>query len=82
MPKTAKRPLYQEGFLAGTFPFNSEKALFDKKDFSQRLLAKFSFDPFEKEFWNDGFKPLHEKVLFPKDDKMANFLKKAITNKE
>jgi hypothetical protein len=82
MPKTAKRPLYQEGFLAGNFPNTSEKALFKDFDFSNRLLAKFSFDPFSKEFWNDGFKPLPQRALFPTDDMMGDFLREVVSRKE
>jgi hypothetical protein len=69
MPKTAKRPFYQEGYLVSNFP---QSTCFEEANFANRLLAKFSFNP--KTFWTRYFKPMPEGLMFPKDDPMKKVL--------
>lgn len=75
-PPSAKRPFFQEGYLAGPFP---NYKLDDPKrsnqfDFNRRLIAKFEI-PIEKSFWGDGFDKILPEKLYQKDDKILNLLK-------
>jgi hypothetical protein len=72
MPDRALRPLYQEGYLIANFPRSYWGD--DKQDFSNRLLAKFSFNPHNKTFWDKGFGKIPKDVLLPKNDSMIALL--------
>ena len=66
-PPDALRPLFQEGFLAGTDGITTD---FDSKselDFNNRLLGKYRLGD-RKQFWQGGFKPVSKAVLYPNDD--------------
>ncbi len=74
-PADALRPRYQEGFLVGRFPFSPYKAEGD--NLATRMLAKFYLDNSDNHFWDNLFKPLSEKLLFPpKDQKMIELEKR------
>jgi hypothetical protein len=67
MPKIAKRPFYQEGYLLGDFP--RERCFeADRTNFACRLMAKFSFE--SKDFWIGGMRALSRSVLYPEGDEM------------
>jgi hypothetical protein len=70
-PPEAKRPYFQEGYLAGPFP---NYRLDDPKrvvlfDFSRRLLAKFEI-PIDDSFWGEGFQRIPHNKLYQPDDKL------------
>jgi hypothetical protein len=73
MPKTAKRPFYQEGYLLGDFP---RERCFEaaRTNFACRLLAKFSFET--KDFWTGGVRALPTSVLYPEADEMKQIAEK------
>jgi hypothetical protein len=73
MPQMAKRPFYQEAFLLGDFPLT--RCLKDKSlNFAVRLLAKFSVNPGDPDFWPKGMSSLPEALLFPPKDAMRDLL--------
>jgi hypothetical protein len=73
MPDFAKRPLYQEGYLAGSFPRSAVFGENEEFNFADLLLGKFEFDP--KGFWPRGFPPLSKDMLLPKEDPLEKLLK-------
>ncbi|GHV79269.1 hypothetical protein AGMMS49944_10600 [Spirochaetia bacterium] len=73
MPEFAKRPLFQEGSLVSNFPPSIVFSENEKYNFASFLLAKFEFDP--KLFWTKEFRPMPEKLLFPKDDRLEELLR-------
>ena len=64
----AKRPYYQEGFMAATRDITDDYKKKSDLDFKSRLLFKYKF-PNDKSFWNEDFSPLKKKFLYPEDDK-------------
>jgi hypothetical protein len=65
----AKRPLNQEGYLVGPYPYTeldnkSRKRVFD---FSRRLIAKFRISNADEKFWDGGYHNID--VLEKKNDK-------------
>jgi hypothetical protein len=66
-PRYAYRPRYQEGYLVGKFPIRPTKDGGD--NLARRLVAKFYLDNSRGDFWDENFKPMPEKVLFPDNDK-------------
>ena len=69
-PPNAKRPHYQEGYLAGEFPTIGyiEKAEYSRgeMDFARRLICKFRIAD-RNSFWDEDFKPIPETYLCPDD---------------
>ncbi len=70
-PPEASRPHFQEGYVAGTFPFSNDSRY---KDFRRRLIAKFKVGG--KKFWDDNFKPIPQDALIPQDDFLEEFFNK------
>lgn len=70
----AYRPRYQEGFLVGRFPYDRNKDAGD--NLARRLIAKYKLDNSDGTFWDEGFPPMPEEVLFPTDDPMEGAMKK------
>ncbi len=66
-PPDAKRPYYQEGFVAGTpdITYNYENK--NELDFNSRLVGKFRFKN-DDEFWGEDFSPLQQKYIYPEND--------------
>ena len=65
----ARRPRFQEGFLAGTTDVTWD---FDNKtelDFRNRLIAKFSI-PSGTKFWGHGFNSIPKGSLYPNKDRV------------
>lgn len=62
-PPSAKRPFFQEGYLAGPFPNYklNESRRIEQFDFNRRILAKFEIICCAT-FWGDGF----EIIPYPK----------------
>lgn len=64
-PPAAKRPFYQEGFVAGTFPYYDlmkKKASFD---FKNRLIAKFRLVNDHNDFFGRGLDIIPFDSLYP-----------------
>ncbi|MBV6512036.1 MAG: hypothetical protein FMNOHCHN_01526 [Ignavibacteriaceae bacterium] len=76
-PPFAKRPFFQEGYLAGPFPnYNlDDTRRIPQFDFSRRLIAKFQIKNSEK-FWGAGFNKIPREKLYPADDPIQDLLKK------
>lgn len=71
-PPEAKRPFFQEGYLAGPYP-NHELDITTKInqfDFARRLIAKFEI-PIKDDFWGSGFYKIPSDKLFPTDDEIG-----------
>jgi len=81
-PPSAKRPFFQEGYVAGPFPIYrlDDSKRRDQFDFARRLIAKFEIPNNPKEFFGKDFKIIPEDFLLPKEDKFINELEK-IRNK-
>lgn len=65
----AKRPYFQDGYIAGPFPLtelNNPKRI-QFFNFSKRLIAKFKILD-NGSFWSDGYQRISENLLYPKDD--------------
>lgn len=67
-PPDALRPYYQEGYLAGTDDITTEYDSKDELDFNNRLIAKFRISR-KAGFWEKGFEPVPEAMLYPKNDR-------------
>lgn len=65
-PPRASKPLYQEGYLAGTEEITYRYKNKSDLDFNRRLIAKFII-PTNPSFWDDGFKEHPRSVLDPSD---------------
>ena len=68
-PPKARRPYFQEAYIAGPFPLYKLDSTRRKMqfDFSRRLIAKFEI-PLEKSFWGSGFGKIpHDKLYQPRD---------------
>lgn len=70
-PPQALRAHFQEAFLVGHFPHNEVKSW--AKNLANRLIAKFRIPT--NGFWPRGFPSIPKAALFPKDDKMENFIR-------
>lgn len=66
-PPDAKRPYYQEGYLAGTPDVYDWYDAKDEFDFKSRLVGKFMFKN-EPSFWDDEFNPINKEFLYPAND--------------
>lgn len=68
-PPRAKRPYFQQAYIAS--PFISEEDINESSprdcDFSPRVVAKFSI-PVHCAFWDDNLPPFPQSLLYPKDD--------------
>ncbi len=68
-PPKAKRPYFQQAYIAS--PFISEEDIINSSpkdcDFSPRIVAKFSI-PVHCAFWDDNLLPFPQSLLYPKDD--------------
>lgn len=73
-PPEALRPHYQEGYLVGTDGVDYRHVNKTEYDFNRRLFAKFELFNAGK-FWTDGFGPLSEDTLYPKNDQIAEICK-------
>jgi hypothetical protein len=70
-PPIAKRAHLQDGFLAGRFPFDAERDLFnDKSSLRFRLIAKLRLAD-DGSFWNGGHSPFPVETLLPPIDPLA-----------
>jgi len=63
-PALAKRPHFQEGFLAGTPELTDNYGDKNELDFNRRLVAKFAI-PLGGGFWDCGQSRVPEDLLFP-----------------
>ncbi|MBK6446454.1 MAG: FRG domain-containing protein [Bacteroidetes bacterium] len=77
-PPIAKRPFFQEGYVAGPFPIYrlDDYKRKEQFDFSRRLIAKFEIPNNPKEFFGKNFKIIPEDFLLPKDDKFIDELER------
>jgi FRG domain len=86
-PPVAKRPHYQDGFLAGRFPFMSpvsnkiDKRPANVSDLAHRLVARIDLTDAGDAgggFWSDDFPRMSELSLMPKegDDRLLGCLAK------
>lgn len=66
-PPDALRPYFQEGYLVGTNDITVDYDYKGELDFNRRLIAKFCLN--RKGFSDEGFEPIQESELYPKDDK-------------
>jgi FRG domain len=67
-PPVAKRPHYQEAFLAGRFPiYQLVEGLVEKSSLIRRLIAKFELRD-AGQFWNEDFPLVGERALLPDED--------------
>ncbi len=64
-PPEAKRPFYQEGFGAGTFPRYDTTSNITKFDFRHRLIAKFRLINNNNTFFGRGFDIIPYDSLYP-----------------
>ncbi len=69
MPKIARRPFYQQGYLIANFPTTIS---FDSVNYSIRLLGKFLVNPHN--IWLTELKPLSKDILYPNVDSMKSML--------
>jgi len=67
-PPDAKRPYYQEGYLAGTDEITTEYDSKDELDFNNRLIAKFQLEH-GSQFWDSGFRAFPKAILYPREDR-------------
>lgn len=77
-PPSARRPYFQEGYVAGPYPEYrlSERSRIKYFDFSRRLIAKFEI-PNNPSFWGHGvtmFRALPEEFVYPPNDPMQEIL--------
>jgi len=73
-PKNARRPHFQHGFLAGTFPTDKLCAGKKYKNFALRLIGKLRVSTGDS-FWDIDC-PLRERALFPDFDSLRDELKR------
>lgn len=73
-PPDAKRPYYQEGFVAATTDITHDYDQKSELDFNSRLVAKFRF-PNSKDFWGSDFSPLRKNFLYPSNDRFLTIAK-------
>ena len=66
-PPAAKRPFYQEGFVAGTFPHYDLMEKQSKFDFKNRLIAKFRLINDNHNFLGRGLDIIPFNSLYPND---------------
>ena len=66
-PPTARKPLYQEGYLVATDEIRDIYSRKSDLDFKRRLVAKFKI-PTAKIFWDGGFSQHPRSVLDPSDE--------------
>jgi len=78
-PPNALRPYYQEGYLAGTTDVTSDYDSKTELDFNNRLIAKFSI-PNTVEFWRPGLRKIPKRILFPKNDLVAEICNSITTS--
>ena len=71
-PPKAQRPFFQEGYLAGPFPFYqlNKTNRVNQFDFARRLLAKFEIPIKSNEFWGVGFNRIPSLKLYPNEDEI------------
>jgi hypothetical protein len=70
MPKIARRPLHQEGYLLGNFPIRRSQG--SNNNLSNRMLAKFRIPTMG--FWNRSYHPFQISALLPSKDQMDSIL--------
>ncbi|MDB4951586.1 MAG: hypothetical protein JWM27_4235 [Gemmatimonadetes bacterium] len=75
-PPEALRPHFQEGFLIGRWPRSTRKLKGDNAAY--RMIDKFRLDNSDGTFWDDGFNPIPESVIYPSNDPFARSLAEAI----
>jgi hypothetical protein len=69
-PPVAKRPHYQEGFLAGTYPIydislETQQDYKNNCDLKRRVIAIFKIDNSTGTFWDKSFAKVQRRVLYP-----------------
>jgi hypothetical protein len=74
-PPSAKRPFFQEGYLAGPFPIYKldDPQRSNQFDFNRRLIAKFEI-PINEDFWGKDFKMIPKSKLYQDDDTILKLL--------
>ena len=70
-PPTALRPHFQEGYVVGTLDTTTEYDAKSDLDFNRRLVRKFSV-PTNDSFWKPDGGPIPDRLLFPKNDLVAD----------
>ena len=72
-PPVAKRPHYQDGFLAGKFPIYSmaDHRVNEKSNLLRRLVAKFSLAD-EGSFWDEDFPIIRDTAVYPENDPLRS----------
>lgn len=65
-PPQALRPHFQEGYLIGRWPQDSEKTKGDNA--AHRLIGKYRLDNTTGKFWQAGFQPIPCEALIPTKD--------------
>ncbi len=75
-PPNALRPHYQEGYLAGNFPFGSNLRAGD--NLARRLIGKYKLVNFDESFWDEEFRPIPKEILFPEYDPFEEKLNKVL----
>jgi hypothetical protein len=75
-PPIAKRPHYQDGFLAGRFPFNEpDQKTSGKSSLLRRVVAKFKLID-DGQFWDEDFPVISKTALQPQDDALWDKFRK------
>ena len=74
-PPDAKRPYYQEGFIAATTDITHDYDNKNELDFKSRLVAKYKFIN-DNSFWGKDFLPLRKDFLYPENDEFYRIAQK------
>jgi hypothetical protein len=75
MPPDAKRPYFQEGFLAGTEELTPLHERRSEYDFAQILVAKYKLVG-DAEYWKDQLESIDYSFLYPPDDEFCDIASK------
>ena len=66
-PPDARRPHFQEGYVAGHFPSYDIRKKTTDLDFNNRMVAKFRLDNTSGDFWGKDFTEIPKEALFPNE---------------
>jgi hypothetical protein len=64
-PPDARRPYFQEGYVAGHFPSYDISKKSSELDFNNRMVAKFKLNNSDGKFWGNDFMEIPKEALFP-----------------
>ena len=75
-PPEARRPFFQEGYVAGPFPFYKldDPSRKEQHDFGRRLVAKFKFPSDPNKFYGDGFDCIPKEKLYQPNDPFLEYV--------